>query len=98
LKWDALRNLEYSLLLTDCTLVAPGTMNATRGLLDDAGHVADEAMKKRLELFLERFGVRVERVGVRSAQRETRTRRGGDAEANANGVVDPRRALAVTVR
>lgn len=37
------------------------------GLLDDAGHVADEAVKKRMELFLERFGAWVERVGVRSA-------------------------------
>ncbi len=37
------------------------------GLLDDAGHVADEAVKKRLELFVERFAAWMERVGVRRA-------------------------------
>jgi chromate reductase len=37
------------------------------GLLDDVGAVADEAVKKRMELFLERFAAWVERVGVKSA-------------------------------
>ncbi len=37
------------------------------GLLDDAGNVADEAVRKRMELFLERFATWVERVRVRSA-------------------------------
>ena len=37
------------------------------GLLDDAGRVADEVVRKRMELFLERFGAWVERLGARSA-------------------------------
>jgi chromate reductase len=37
------------------------------GLVDEAGQVTDETVKKRLELLLERFAVWVERVGVRSA-------------------------------
>jgi chromate reductase len=37
------------------------------GLLDDAGNVADETARKRMELFLERFAAWVERVGARSA-------------------------------
>jgi chromate reductase len=37
------------------------------GMLDDVGGVADEAVKKRMELFLERFATWVERVGIKSA-------------------------------
>lgn len=37
------------------------------GMIDAKGGVPDEAVKKRLEAFLERFGLWVERVGVRSA-------------------------------
>jgi chromate reductase len=37
------------------------------GLIDATGQVTDEAVKKRLELFLERFAAWVERVSVKSA-------------------------------
>jgi chromate reductase len=37
------------------------------GFLDATGQVADEAARKRLELFLERFATWVERVSVKSA-------------------------------
>jgi chromate reductase len=37
------------------------------GFLNEAGEVSDEAVKKRLELFLERFASWVERVSVKSA-------------------------------
>jgi len=37
------------------------------GFLDDAGQVADEAVKKRMELFLERFTAWLDRVRVKSA-------------------------------